>query len=203
LIEKFGTLGERSVRLLKNGPCFICGAPNEPLLFFERKVFKRPTFRLGQEQCRENARQHEKGKNLENVLHELASSTYILELTEADLGDDRAQFPAACGDTVRGGAITGRQDLSWDDESGGVGSKVLEEVGQAVEEYKCFGPCIGSNEFVVSETLKKKKGLSLVRIWDVTLCYSPMMMKRMVRMMKPISWMGLRPQESTKIKVTQ
>ena len=137
------------------------------------------------------------------MLHELARPTDILELTEPDLGDDRAQFAAAGGDTVRSGAITGREDLSWDDESRGVGSKVLEEVGQAVEEYKRFSPCTGSNEFVVSETLKKKKELSLVRIWDVTLCYSPMTMKRMVRMMKPISWMGLRPQKSTKRKVTQ
>ena len=90
------------------------------------------------------------------MLHELASPTDILELTEPDLGDDRAQFAAAGGDTVRGGAIPGGEDLSWDDESGGVGSKVLEEVGQAVEEYKRFSPCTGSNEFVVSETLKKK-----------------------------------------------
>ncbi len=74
------------------------------------------------------------------MLHELASPTDILELTEPDLGDDCAQFAAAGGDTVRGGAISGGEDLSWDDESGGVGSKVLEEVGQAVEEYKCFGP---------------------------------------------------------------
>ena len=30
-----------------------------------------------------------------------------------------------------------------------------------------------------------------------------MMMKRMVRAVKPMSWMGLRPQESTKRKVAQ
>jgi hypothetical protein len=100
------------------------------------------------------------------VLHELASPTDILELTEPDLGDDRAEFAAAGGDTVRGRAIPGGEDLSWDDESGGVGSKVLEEVGQAVEEYKCFGPRTGSSEFVVSETLRieEEKGSSLVRI---------------------------------------
>lgn len=42
---------------------------------------------------------------------------------------------------MRGGTITSWKDLSWDNEGGGVGSKILEKVGEAVEEHESFGPC--------------------------------------------------------------
>lgn len=51
-----------------------------------------------------------------------------------------------------GRTITSWEGLARDNESGGVGAEVLEEVGQAVEEDEGLGGGGGSGELVVTET---------------------------------------------------
>lgn len=72
------------------------------------------------------------------MLDELVGSADVLELTEADLRDDGAELAASGGNAVRGGAVAGGEDFAGDDEGGGVGPEVEEEVDEAVEEYEGF-----------------------------------------------------------------
>lgn len=67
---------------------------------------------------------------------------------------DHSPKLAACGrHTVRCGAVTGREDLSGNDERRCVRTEVLEEVGEAVEEDEgAFALCGGLHR-VVAETL--------------------------------------------------
>jgi hypothetical protein len=46
-----------------------------------------------------------------------------------NLSDDRTELAGSSRDTVSGGTVTSREDLSGYDKGGGVGSEVLEEVG--------------------------------------------------------------------------
>ena len=71
------------------------------------------------------------------MLHEVVAAEFtavVLELTESNLGDDSAKLPARSRDTVGGRAIARRENLTGYNESCDVGPKVLEEVGEAVEE---------------------------------------------------------------------
>ena len=50
-----------------------------------------------------------------------------------------------------GGSVTGGEDLSRNDEGGRVGTKVLEEVGQTVEECKPLGVGVSFRQRVETE----------------------------------------------------
>lgn len=67
------------------------------------------------------------------MLHEFVSTTDILQAGEADLGNDSTKLSGCGGNTVSGRTITSGENLARDDEGGGIRSKVLEEVGQAVQ----------------------------------------------------------------------
>ena len=86
------------------------------------------------------------------MLDEFVSSTNVPQTSEANLCDDSTEFAGSSRDTMACWTIASREDFSGDDEGGGVGTKILEEVGQAVEEHKSLlgGWCRG--ELVVSET---------------------------------------------------
>lgn len=85
------------------------------------------------------------------MLHEFVRAADVLELTEADLRDDGAELAAGGGDTVRGRAVAGGENFPRDNEGGGVGAEVLEEIGEAVEEDEGFGVARSRGQLVVSE----------------------------------------------------
>jgi len=86
------------------------------------------------------------------VLDESVGTTDVSKLSEADLGDDGSKFTGSSRDTMCGGTVTSGEDLSRDDEGGGVGAEVLEEIGEAVEEDEGLGSTMGGDKFVVPET---------------------------------------------------
>ena len=86
------------------------------------------------------------------MLDESVGATDVAKLGETDLGDDGSKFTGSGGYAVRGGTVTGGEDLTGDDEGGGVGAKVLEEVGETVEEDESFCSTGGGGELVVAET---------------------------------------------------
>lgn len=67
------------------------------------------------------------------MLDEVGGTTDVLQTGESDLGNDGTELARGSADTVGGGAVSGREDLTRDDEGRGVGSEVLEEVGETVE----------------------------------------------------------------------
>ena len=71
---------------------------------------------------------HRKSRN-SHVVDESIGAADVAKLSETDLGDDSSEFPGSGGNTVCGGTVAGGKDLTGDDEGGGVGTEVLEEVG--------------------------------------------------------------------------
>ncbi len=67
-------------------------------------------------------------KNI-HVLDKLVFAPVVLQALESDLRDNGTKLATCCRDTVGGGPITSGEDLSRNDESGGVWTKVLEEIG--------------------------------------------------------------------------
>jgi len=103
-------------------------------IFFSIELFERLAHGFRKEHGGEDTRKHEERKELENVFNKDTLSTNVLQACETDLRDDRTQLSGRGRDTVRGGPVPRREHLSGDDEGGRVGAKVLEEVGEAVEE---------------------------------------------------------------------
>jgi hypothetical protein len=62
--------------------------------------------------------------DLQNVRQELAGATNVDEAGKADLSDDCAELTGGSRDTMGGGPVAGREDLTGDDEGGGVGTEV-------------------------------------------------------------------------------
>ena len=87
-----------------------------------------------------------------HVLDESVGATDVTKSSETDLGNDRSELTTRGRDTVCGRTVTGGEDLTRNDEGGGVGAKVLEKVGQAVEEDESLPATIGGDELVVCET---------------------------------------------------
>src|SRR5882757_3122843 len=97
-----------------------------------------------------------KRRNL-HVLDEFVGTANVSEAGESDLSDNSAELAGSSRDTVSGGTVTGREDFSRNDEGSGVGAKVLEEVGQAVEEDESLLCAGGSGELVISEAHDDKR----------------------------------------------
>jgi len=125
---------------------------NKVLLVLSRELLERLALGFGNQEGGEDARQHEQGEDLEDVFDEGVGTTNVTETSETDLGNDSPEFTRSGRDTVCGGTVTSGECLSRNDESGGVGAKVLEEVGQAVEEDESPGSTRGGDKLVVSET---------------------------------------------------
>ena len=133
---------------------------NEIFLLLVGHLFQCLSFRLRKKESREDTSKHEEGENLQavkrggdastkrdwienrksdvHVLHEMVLAANVFELCKANLRNDGTEFPACSRNTMRSGTITGRERLSGDDEGCGVGTEVLEEVGEAVQENKGF-----------------------------------------------------------------
>jgi len=86
------------------------------------------------------------------VGQELVGTTDVDHLSETDLGDDGTELSGGSRDTVTGGSVSGGEDLTRDDEGGGVGSEVLEEVGHTVEEDEGLGSSRGGEKLVIRES---------------------------------------------------
>lgn len=92
--------------------------------------------------------------NYLHVLDEVVGTADIHKLTEADLSNDGTELATGGRDTVTGRAITSGENFSRYNESSAVGAKILEEVGQAVEEDKSLLAARGGGELVVTEAYK-------------------------------------------------
>ena len=66
-----------------------------------------------------------------------------------------------------GGTVPSRKDFTRHDEGGRVGTKVLEEVCEAVEEYKSLCIVWSASKFIESEAWKKKKTTSKNEATDI------------------------------------
>lgn len=85
------------------------------------------------------------------MLDKLVWTADVFHAGKADLRDDGSELAACRGDTVCRGPVTGGEDLSRNDERGSVRPKVLEEVGQAVEEDKPLRISVGLGQGVITE----------------------------------------------------
>ena len=86
------------------------------------------------------------------MLHEFVGSSDIHHLSKANLCDNGTNFATGSRDTVSGGTVPRRESLSRNNESRCVRSKVLEEVGKAVEDDEALGGSRILCEPVVCET---------------------------------------------------
>lgn len=89
------------------------------------------------------------------MLQESVWTTNIHKLTEANLRNDSAKFATGGRDTVSGWTISGWEDFSRNDEGSNIGTKVLEEVGETVEEYKSLLVVSSGSKFIESEAWMK------------------------------------------------
>lgn len=71
-----------------------------------------------------------------HVLDEFVGSSDILKVTETSLGNNGAKFAAGSRNTMSGGTVPCRKNFSRNNKGCCVGTKVLEEVSQTVEEDK-------------------------------------------------------------------
>lgn len=87
-----------------------------------------------------------------HVLHKVVLSSDILKFREAYLGNNRTELATGSRDTMSSGAVSGREDFSRYHESCRVRSKVLEEVGEAVEYNETFRGCCCRCESIITES---------------------------------------------------
>lgn len=181
---------------------------DEVLLVLVRDVLQCALLGLGEEQRGEDARQHEQGENLEKMVDELRRVRHrriiqvggndaaahlvlpadVLEAGETDLGNNCAELAARRRDAMCGRAVPGRERLTGDDERGRIRAEILEKVGEAVEEHERTLALV--EDGVVAEALREK---GQFRCRGSGEDYCTMMMKRLVSIMKPMSWIGRRP----------
>ena len=93
--------------------------------------------RFGNQQRGENPAKHEQGEDLHHVVQPrgrvlLGDHALGPQGTEDDLGDDGADFSRCSAEAVGGGAVAGREAFAGDDEGGGVGAEVEEELAEDV-----------------------------------------------------------------------
>ena len=130
--------------LLQSNLC-RCGT-DEVVLVLTGEFLERLVLGLGEKEGREDTREHEQGEDLEDVVDPSALASAVLELESHDLSDDGTELSGRGRDSVGGGAVASGEDLqksqfsitieltgqgaylSGNDESGGVGAEILEEV---------------------------------------------------------------------------
>ena len=93
-----------------------------------------------------------------HVIDEMVGTTDVTKTGETDLGNDSPELTRRGGDTVCGRTVTSGEDLTGNYEGGDVGAKVLEEVGQTVEEDESFFAAIRGDELVVCEAHDDESG---------------------------------------------
>ena len=89
------------------------------------------------------------------MIQKFVCTTNVQKLTEANLRNDSAKFATGRRDTVSGWTISGWEYFSGYDEGRDIGPKVLEEIGETVEEYKSFGIVCIAGKCIESEAWRK------------------------------------------------
>ena len=92
------------------------------------------------------------------MLDESVGTTDVTKTSETDLGNNSSELARRGRNTVCSRTVTSGEDLTRNDEGGGVGAKVLEEVGQAVEEDESLSATGRFDELVVCETHDDESG---------------------------------------------
>lgn len=120
---------------------------------FASKFLEGLALGLWDESSGEDTAQHEEGEDLKDVVEPRAfggagRGTLLTEGTEDALGDDGADLAGGGGEAVGGGAVAGWEALAGNDEGGGVGAEVEEELSEDKEGEKASGVAL---EVVVSE----------------------------------------------------
>lgn len=91
------------------------------------------------------------------MLHPLIGPTNILQLRKTGLRDDGPELPAGSRDTMRRRAVTRRENFSRYDKGCDIWSKVLEEIGEAVEEEEGLARGYSLRELVVAKAEDDKE----------------------------------------------
>lgn len=101
---------------------------------FTRKLFERLALRLGDEEGGEDTAQHEQREDLQDVVEPwravFLGGAAGTERTDETLGDDCTDLAGGGGDTMTSGPVSCGEALAGNDESGGVGAEVEEELGE-------------------------------------------------------------------------
>lgn len=92
---------------------------------------------LGDEERGEDTAKHEESEDLEDVVEPRRGvglgSAANTERTDDDLGDDGTDLTRGGREAVGGGTVASREALSGNDEGGGVGAEVEEELAENVD----------------------------------------------------------------------
>jgi len=91
------------------------------------------------------------------MLEEFSFTADVLQACKTDLRDDGTELAACRGYTVCRGPVTGRKDLTRNNECGDVRPEILEEVGQAVKEDEPLGFIVGLVQSVITKAHDDKK----------------------------------------------
>ena len=86
------------------------------------------------------------------MFDESVCTANVAKLGETDLGDDSSKFSRSSGDSVCGRTVTSGEGLTRNNEGGGVGAEVLEEVCEAIEEDESLGSTGAGGKLIVGET---------------------------------------------------
>jgi hypothetical protein len=93
----------------------------DSIVVFAGKLFKGLASSLGNEEGGEAAEQHEESVDLQDVVQPVLTIV-SLEGGDGTLADDGTNLARGGRDTVRGGTVSGGEDFTRDNESGGVGT---------------------------------------------------------------------------------
>lgn len=113
-------------------------------MFVAAKLLQRPASRFWNQKGSEETAEHEESKYLHDVcnprsavsgvcLCQLWIGSNCSQRTKHALSDNRTDFTGRCRDTVGSRSIASREYLAGDNEGGGVGSRIEEELGQRVQ----------------------------------------------------------------------
>ena len=91
-----------------------------------------------------------KGKNV-HMVDEFVCSADVPQAGKANLRNDCSELAAGRTDTMCRGTITGGEGLSRNNECSSIRPKVLEKIGQAVEEHKPLGIGVGLGQGIIAE----------------------------------------------------
>ena len=89
------------------------------------------------------------------MLHKLVGTTFVCQTSETHLCHDGSKLAASSRDTVSGRTVTSREHLSGNDESGGIGPEILEEIGETIEYHEAFDRLGSRGKSCVAETYSR------------------------------------------------
>jgi len=81
---------------------------------------------------------------------EVIASVDVFEVRKPDLSNNGTQFAGGCRYAMCCRTVTSGEGFTRDNKSRGIGTKILEEVGNAVEEYE--GSSAVSEDNVITES---------------------------------------------------